>query len=137
VTPSAGRGPLRKLSHIRPTARRCCASSGSACRLTTSRTRAWATSSVTGGSSRPGLRPELFFVPDQLRDRARRQGFAALDHRFAAALADFATRSGPWLDLVSVTGAEPVQAAYRELLDGTLPAASALICRMSPGQAGV
>ncbi|HEV2240521.1 MAG TPA: DUF2855 family protein [Streptosporangiaceae bacterium] len=85
----------------------------------------------------PGLRPELFFAPDQLRDRARRQGFAALDHRFAAALADFATRSGPWLDLVSVTGAEPVQAAYRELLDGTLPSASALICRISPGQAGV
>lgn len=84
----------------------------------------------------PGLRPELFFVPDQLRDRARRQGFTALDHRFAAALADFATRSGPWLDLVSVTGAEPVQAAYRELLDGTLPSASALICRISPGQAG-
>lgn len=80
-----------------------------------------------------GPRPELFFVPDQLRDRARRQGFTALDHRFAAALADFATRSGPWLDLVSVTGAEPIQAAYRELLDGTLPAASALICRMSPG----
>jgi hypothetical protein len=79
------------------------------------------------------LRPELFFVPDQLRDRARRQGFSALDRRFAAALAGFATRSGAWLDLVSVTGAEPIQAAYRELLDGTLPAASALICQMSPG----
>ena len=82
----------------------------------------------------PGPRPELFFVPDQLRDRAHRQGFSALDRRFAAALADFATRSGPWLDLVTVTGAEAIQAAYRELLDGTLPAASALICRMSPGQ---
>jgi len=42
-----------------------------------------------------GPRPELFFVPDQLRDRARRQGFSALDRRFAAALADFATCSGP------------------------------------------
>ena len=81
----------------------------------------------------PGLRPELFFVPEPARDRARRQGFTALDRRFAAALAEFATRSGPWLDLVSVTGAEPIQAAYRELLDDTLPAASALICRMSPG----
>jgi hypothetical protein len=47
--------------------------------------------------------------------------------------AGFATRSGAWLDLVSVTGAEPIQATYRELLDGTLPAASALICQMSPG----
>jgi hypothetical protein len=84
----------------------------------------------------PGPRPELFFVPDQLRDRARarRQGFSALDRRFAAALADFATRSGPWLDLISVTLAEPIQAAYRELLDGTLPAASALLCQMSPVQ---
>jgi Protein of unknown function (DUF2855) len=82
----------------------------------------------------PGPRSELFFVPDQLRDRARRQGFSALDQRFAAALADFATRSGPWLGLVSITGAEPIQAAYRELLEGTLPAASALLCQMSPVQ---
>jgi hypothetical protein len=86
-----------------------------------------------GALALDGRRPELFFVPDQLRDRARREGFSALDRRFAAALAGFATRSGPWLDLVSVTGAEPIQAAYRELVNGTLPAASALICRMSPG----
>lgn len=81
----------------------------------------------------PGPRPELFFVPDQLRDRARRQGFSALDGRFGAALADFAAWSGPWLDLITVTGPEPIQAAYRDLLDGALPAASGLICRMSPG----
>jgi Protein of unknown function (DUF2855) len=79
----------------------------------------------------PGPRPELFFVPDQLRDRARREGFTALDRRFAAAMAGFAARSAPWLDLVTVSGPDRIEAAYRELLDGTLPAASALICQMS------
>jgi hypothetical protein len=85
-----------------------------------------------GDDDLPGPRPELFFVPDQLRDRARREGFIALDRRFADALASFAARSAPWLDLLTVTGADRIEAAYRDLLDGTLPAASALICQMSP-----
>jgi hypothetical protein len=84
------------------------------------------------GGDLPGPRPELFFVPDQLRDRARQHGIGALDSRFAAALTSFAVWTAPWLDLITVTGAVPIQAAYRDLLDGRLPAASALICHMSP-----
>jgi hypothetical protein len=32
-----------------------------------------------------------------------------------------------------VTGADRIQAAYRDLLTGALPAASGLICQMTPG----
>lgn len=74
------------------------------------------------GHDLPGPRAELFFVPDQLRDRARREGFIALDRRFAAALAGFAARSAPWLDLVTITGADRIEAAYRGVLDGRHPA---------------
>jgi hypothetical protein len=80
----------------------------------------------------PGPRPELFFVPDQLRDRARREGFIALDGRFSAALASFAACSAPWLNLVRVSGADRIEAAYRDVLDGTLPATRGLICQIQP-----
>jgi hypothetical protein len=83
-----------------------------------------------GNDELPGTRPEVFFVPDQLRDRARSEGFTALDRRFAAALASFAARSAPWLDLVTVTGADRIQAAYRDLLDGARLTAPGLICRI-------
>jgi hypothetical protein len=79
----------------------------------------------------PGARPELFFVPDHLRDRARREGFTALDRRFATALAGFAARSGLWLNLVTVTGADRIQATYRDLLTSTQLPASGLICRVA------
>jgi hypothetical protein len=84
------------------------------------------------GGDLPGPRPELFFVPDQLRDRARQHGLSALDSRFAAALASFAAWSTTWLDLITITGTARIEAAYRDLLNGTLPPASALLCQMTP-----
>lgn len=58
------------------------------------------------GGDLPGPRPELFFVPGQLRDRARQHGLSALDSRFAAALASFVAWSASWLDLITITGAD-------------------------------
>jgi hypothetical protein len=47
----------------------------------------------------PGPHPQLFFVPDYLRARARESGMDVVAARFDAALAHFGQWSAPWLGL--------------------------------------
>jgi hypothetical protein len=58
---------------------------------------------------------DLFFVPDQMRNRAKQQGWATLNERFCRALTDFAQAS-EWLQIKLGYGPEAVVAAYQDTL---------------------
>lgn len=65
----------------------------------------------------PGPQPALFFAPDQIRKRAGEWGMETLNDRFAKGLADFVA-GAPWLKLVRHAGAEGLQTAYTDVLEG-------------------
>lgn len=70
-----------------------------------------------GGPPPPGVKPALFFAPDQIRKRAQDWGAEQLDARFAQALKDFVAAS-PWLRLIRGEGREGLQSAYEAVLEG-------------------
>ena len=88
-----------------------------------------------GGGGLPGPRPELFFAPAQAAKRSAAPpvgwGAAALNQRIGDALAAFLhaidAADPPWVDLRSSHGAEAVDAAYRRLLAGHVPAREGLV----------
>ena len=65
----------------------------------------------------PGPQPALFFAPDQIRKRAGEWGMGELNARFSKALADFVA-GAPWLKLIRHKGAEGLQTAYKDVLEG-------------------
>jgi hypothetical protein len=78
----------------------------------------------------PGPRPAFFFAPDQLRKRAAEWGREGLDRRLAEAWRPFVEWADGWLQVERAEGAEAVEAAYLELLDGRSdPAAGHVLSR--------
>ena len=79
-----------------------------------------------GGDDLPGPAPVLFFVPDWAAKRAADWGPAGLLERIGAGWVSFMEQvnrpDDPWLTVVSGQGPVAVDAVYRALLDGTLPA---------------
>jgi hypothetical protein len=97
-----------------------------------------AVAGTTHGSADPravtselvGPVPQLFFVPDYLRTRARELGMDVLAARFDDALSEFARSSQNWLQVRYATGADEVLEAYERTLAGRVPVSAALICSL-------
>ena len=74
----------------------------------------------------PGPRPVLFFAPAQIKKRYDDWGAEGFDRRVAAAwqafMAPVTDCTAPWLEVVRSTGTEAVEATYRRLLAGSVPA---------------
>jgi hypothetical protein len=66
----------------------------------------------------PGPRPAFFFAPDHVRRRSAEWGQEGLDSRVADAWTPFVEWSTSWLEVVRGEGADAVEAAYLELLEG-------------------
>lgn len=76
-------------------------------------------------SSLPGPRPVLFFAPDQASKRSRDWGGQGLQERTAAAWRPYVEWSAGWLDVIHGHGAQALQGAYLELLEGRVDPARA------------
>jgi hypothetical protein len=71
-----------------------------------------------GDGELPGPKPEFFFAPDRAAKRTDDWGGAGLRARIADAWAPFVEWSTGWLEIRRGEGAEAVEAAYREMLEG-------------------
>jgi uncharacterized protein DUF2855 len=84
-----------------------------------------------GGKGLPGPRPVLFFAPAQIQKRVADWGATGLQQRLDVAWQAFVERvsdaQSPWLQVVSASGREAVQATYSTLLDGRLAASEGRI----------
>jgi hypothetical protein len=69
----------------------------------------------------PGARPDRFFAPDQIRERAREWGPGGVDARFSAAWLDFAPKLDSWLEVIEGRGEGPVKQVYLDTLNGRVP----------------
>lgn len=74
---------------------------------------------VASGQTLPGPEPTWFFTPDHMQTRITAWGAAEFDHRFGAALHDFAAWTRNWLTITTSTGTDEVRATYLSVLDGT------------------
>lgn len=68
----------------------------------------------------PGARPTFFFAPDRVAKRSAEWGRAGFEERLAQAWHPYVKWSESWLEISHGRGAEPLEAAYLELLDGRL-----------------
>jgi hypothetical protein len=67
----------------------------------------------------PGGRPGVgFFVPDEIRARAREWGWPDLEQRFQAALDGFTRSARSWLDVVRHQGLDSAGELYQAMLAG-------------------
>ena len=66
----------------------------------------------------PGPAPELFFAPDRFRKRGEDWGPGGLESRVRDAWGPFDEWLSGWLEVVHGSGAEDVERAYLELVDG-------------------
>jgi Protein of unknown function (DUF2855) len=71
----------------------------------------------------PGPAPEIFFAPDRITKRRADWGPGAIESRVSEEWEPFAAWVAGWLDVVHGGGAEDVERAYLELLDGGTPPA--------------
>lgn len=75
-----------------------------------------------GGKGLPGPRPTLFFAPAQIKKRLGDWGPAGLGERIAAAWLAFMARiddpAAPWLTVIRGQGADAVERAYLDLVEG-------------------
>src|SRR5215208_1429527 len=78
----------------------------------------WEASAPETAEALPGPRPEFFFAPDQMRRRNADWGREELDRRVADEWRPFVEWSTGWLKIVRGEGAQQLEAAYLELLDG-------------------
>lgn len=81
----------------------------------------------TGTGALPGPEPTLFFAPARIDKRTTDWGRGAVDERLAPDWAAFVAAAGDWVTIRRVVGAEPVKAAYLELLAGATAPDDALI----------
>jgi hypothetical protein len=72
----------------------------------------------------PGPSPTVFFAPDRVKARGADWGAEGLDSRVAQAWRPFVAWSDGWLEVVHGGGAEAIERAYRELLDGRVGSAT-------------
>lgn len=75
----------------------------------------------------PGPAPRFFFAPDRMRKRIQDWGRAEFEQRFTAKWQRFLGTVSPWLRPTERHGAEPVLAAYRQVLAGTVDPAEAFL----------
>jgi hypothetical protein len=80
----------------------------------------------------PGPDQAWFFAPDQLGARVAAWGPAEFDRRFGEALWHFASWTREWLNITRSVGATAVEAAYRSVLDGTVPPTVAHVLSPAP-----
>jgi NADPH:quinone reductase-like Zn-dependent oxidoreductase len=73
----------------------------------------------------PGPRPMFFFAPDRVTKRAKDWGAEGLQQRMAAAWRPYAAWARGWLEVDHGHGADALQGAYLDLLDGRIDPARA------------
>ena len=71
-------------------------------------------------ASLPGPRPVFFFAPDRVAKRARDWGREGLEQRIAESWHPYVQWTGDWLQVEHGRGAEAVERAYLDLLDGRI-----------------
>jgi hypothetical protein len=76
--------------------------------------------------------PVFFFVPDQLRSRTRAWGQTKLDALHGAAWQPFVEWCDTWLTIEHTRGAPGVEAAYRQVLDGSVAPTTGHVLTMHP-----
>jgi hypothetical protein len=85
----------------------------------------WDRLDAGGGGELPGPAPVFFFAPDRVTKRSRDWGPATLEQRVAAAWHPFCEWIAPRLQIRRGEGFEGLEAAYGELLDGSVPPSGA------------
>jgi Protein of unknown function (DUF2855) len=75
--------------------------------------------------SLPGPRPTFFFAPDRVAKRGAEWGRAGLEQRLADAWHPYVEWTDGWLSVIHGEGAEDLQRAYLDLLDGRVDPAAA------------
>ncbi len=75
----------------------------------------------------PGPAPRFFFTPDRMRKRLQDWGRPEFERRFAEKWNRFLDTVSPWLRPVERHGAEPVLAAYQQVLAGTVDPAEGFL----------
>jgi|SRR5580692_2150610 hypothetical protein len=75
--------------------------------------------------SLPGPRPMFFFAPDRASKRSGDWGREGLERRLADAWHPYVQWTAGWLEVIHASGADAVQSAYLELLDGRIDPAKA------------
>jgi hypothetical protein len=73
----------------------------------------------------PGPRPTFFFAPDRVSKRAKDWGADVLQQRMAEAWHPYVTWACGWLEVIHGHGADALQSAYLDLLDGRIDPARA------------
>lgn len=74
---------------------------------------------ATPAGTLSGVRPQVFFAPDRMRQRTADWGREGLDDRFARAWARFVPVVDGWVDVQVGHGAEGLRTAWLEVLGGT------------------
>ena len=74
-----------------------------------------------------------FFAPDRIRELASEQGWPVLEHRFQAALAQFAAGAS-WLQITRHHGLGSAGSVYAELLANASPPAVAHLIGLTDAQ---
>jgi uncharacterized protein DUF2855 len=74
--------------------------------------------------SLPGPRPKFFFAPDRVAKRSKEWGREGLETRLADAWQPYLDWTVGWLEVIRGHGAEAVEHAYLELLEGRIDPAA-------------
>ena len=75
--------------------------------------------------SLPGPRPTFFFAPDRVTKRSHDWGREGFEERLAESWRPYVQWTDSWLEVIHGHGAEALQSAYLELLDGHIDPAKA------------
>jgi len=76
-------------------------------------------------ASLPGPRPTFFFAPERVAKRTAEWGRDGFERRLSEAWQPYLQWSRAWLTVVEAQGADALQGAYLDLLDGRIDPASA------------
>ncbi len=84
-----------------------------------------------GGGPLPGPVPEFFFAPGQRAKRVSEWGAAELDQRIDASFARLIAGTHAWLTVEHRTGADGIEATFRDLLEGRADPALGFVCTLA------
>jgi uncharacterized protein DUF2855 len=85
-----------------------------------------------GGKDLPGPRPMFFFAPERAARRTADWGAAGLEQRLAEAWRPYVQWTTGWLEVIHARGAEALQSAYLDLLDGRIDPSRAHVLSLQP-----